>query len=370
MSFVQRLRMANMFPIRSDIGNARIDTGGDDMHDVVNAGKDLFEYRRNMEPRGIQQVGNSVVGRGGMSQSPRQLQFGGVVGGDSNPGADILARSRNSAEQTYADNSQELLRGRVGNQVIEKTKSPDQQHFEDYFNQRLKEKTVDANLSQNERRIGNEERRLDQADERIGNTESASDRRLKVLEDNASNKRNIADTKQLEADTAKKNARQSITLRAQNALDELNRLLDEKTDTLTDRGKNAFGGINNMISGLPWSTNSYDASTTRKRLKDLLTLDLIGEMKAQSKTGATGFGQMNLRELGVLEGGASRLEGKLSDLDAPGALKDVRKHLRDILMDETPSEQDFEVLIDPNGIPRRIPRNQVEEALKRGARRQ
>lgn len=162
--------------------------------------------------------------------------------------------------------------------------------------------------------------------------------------------------------------RKTIKDRAQQALDELNQLLDEK-DQLTSQGQDAFGGVNNMISKLPWSTNSYDAGTRRDRLKNLLTLDLLGEMKAQSKSGATGFGQMNMKELGVLEGGASRIANKLSDKEAPGVLKDVRKYLNQILTDES-SSQNFEVLLDPNNVPRRVPKDKVEEFLSKGGKRQ
>lgn len=50
-----------------------------------------------------------------------------------------------------------------------------------------------------------------------------------------------------------------------------------------------------------------------KKFKAQQVVNLIGEMKAQSRTGATGFGQLNLRELGVLENAAYNLD----NLDDP-----------------------------------------------------
>ena len=316
--------MQNMFPIKSNLGNARIPVEPDiDIQSMIGD-----------RSSGLQVVSNRMqsnnIGNGrhlqGQTVNP-DLKFGGVVNSDPGPGRDILNRARSNAENLWESYKQPAV------QAEQMGPSRDELHRRQYFDEALKSRTVDSNIAQNERKIGNEERRLDQADQKIDNTETVNDRRLKVLEEGASAKTDLAKQKLDEATTAKSNQRKAITSRAQAALDELNSLIDDK-DTLTTRGNDAFGGINNMISNYwPLSSDSYDASTTRDRLKNLLTLDLIGEMKAQSKTGATGFGAMNLRELGVLEGGASRLNGKLSDKDAPGVLRDLRKKLQDVLTD-------------------------------------
>lgn len=324
--------MQNMFPVRSNLGNARIPIEPDiDIESLVGnriqlpMGNGLQRVSERMQP--------NPIGNGrhlpGQTVNP-DLKFGGVVNGDSGPGRDILARSRDNAEnlwQSYKEPqvTADQLMGRVGKP------SRDEENYQKYLDNSLKTRTVDSTIAQNERKIGNEERRLDQADERINDSDYFRRQELERKLEADREKQKLADQKITDANEVKKNQRNAITSRAQAALDELNSLIDDK-DVLTTRGRDAFGGINNMISNYwPLSSDSFDASTVRERLKNLLTLDLIGEMKSQSKTGATGFGALNLKELGVLEGGASRLTGKLSDKDAPNTLKEIRRQLKDIL---------------------------------------
>lgn len=68
-----------------------------------------------------------------------------------------------------------------------------------------------------------------------------------------------------------------------------------------------------------------------KRIKDLLTLDLIQELKAASKTGATGFGALNIKELGVLESAASNLDPTMDEPEFLEEMKTIREELRKIL---------------------------------------
>ncbi len=68
-----------------------------------------------------------------------------------------------------------------------------------------------------------------------------------------------------------------------------------------------------------------------KRLKSMLIVDLIGEMKAQSRTGATGFGQLNMKELAVLENAASKLDPALDEKTFTAELVRIRERLNKIL---------------------------------------
>ena len=80
------------------------------------------------------------------------------------------------------------------------------------------------------------------------------------------------------------------------------------------------------------------AANAQKNLKDLLTLSLIGDMKEQSKTGATGFGQLTGRELDVLESAASRLDWKQDDVTLTQELIEILEKLERI-MKPGPDEQ-------------------------------
>lgn len=77
--------------------------------------------------------------------------------------------------------------------------------------------------------------------------------------------------------------------------------------------------------GIPGS--AADAKARLDRLQSRLTVDLLGEMKRQSRTGASGFGALSEKELAVLQNAAARLGTSQSDESARQALLDVRKQL-------------------------------------------
>jgi len=77
-------------------------------------------------------------------------------------------------------------------------------------------------------------------------------------------------------------------------------------------------GASRMIGGLSRfvpATEAKTAENTINQLKGQLIVDLLGEMKSQSRTGATGFGALNLQELKVLENSASKLDPNMSEAD-------------------------------------------------------
>ena len=104
----------------------------------------------------------------------------------------------------------------------------------------------------------------------------------------------------------------------------------------------------------------------------MLTLDRLQSLRKESKTGATGFGSnMNQKEFGTLINSASKL-ATMNQAEPAFAneLGRIRTLLSKTANGPSNTEQDFEVLYDPNNVPRRVPKNQVDEFLKRGGRRQ
>lgn len=124
----------------------------------------------------------------------------------------------------------------------------------------------------------------------------------------------------------------NLKQKAQETLDALNEIMDEKGN-LTGPAQSAVG--KSRMLGLQYipGTDALAGDTAINRLKSLLIVDLIGEMKAQSKTGATGFGQLNMKELGVLEGAASKLNAKLDEPTFLAEVKRIKERLQKILMD-------------------------------------
>lgn len=373
MSFVQRLRMANMFPVRSDLGNARIPIEPD--IDIESLLMNRSSQQMPQQANGLQRVSQGIGGRELQLNSTleKPLQFGGVVGGDSNPGADILNRARGNAENLWQSYKKpqitaDEIMGRVGKP------SRDEENYQQYLDNALKTRTVDSNIAQNERRIGNEERRLDQADDRIDLSRDNKQLTNELNQSKFDLAKSKEDTKQGELDTQKNARNQYVKDKTQEALNTIDGLIDSETGKLKPDTEMATGWSANipMLDKLPFGVGTSKATGDARinKLKSLLTLDVLQELKAMSKTGATGFGAMNLKELGVLENAASMLGSpNMREEDFAAHLQDIRGELTKVLGGQT-GGGDFEILLDPNNIPRRIPKNQVEEALKRGARRQ
>lgn len=123
---------------------------------------------------------------------------------------------------------------------------------------------------------------------------------------------------------------QAIQDRTRETLNSLNELLDDK-GKLRENAKSAVGA--SRMFGLQYlpATETRAGDAAIKRLKSLLIVDLIGEMKAQSRTGATGFGQLNLRELAVLENAASKLDPALDEATFEAELNRIREKLQKVL---------------------------------------
>jgi len=329
-SFVQRLRMANMFPIRSDIGNARVPVdNNDDMYDVINAGKNLFDYaNRN---RGIEEVGQQI------RSAPQKIArptFGGMVGDASNPGADILARSKGSAEQTYANNNQELLRGRIGPQPgSEDVMGRDEAHLDRYMKRKNAETLANATAANAGNKGWKTVNVTDPNDPAKTtaiqvNDQTGETRPINLGGGQITNKETPGSIqKRIDTKNAAANANKAYLDKTSDSLTLIKDLMDDN-DNLTPEGTRATGksAVGNYI---PF-TMGYTGSTKINKLKSEQVLNLIGQLKAQSRTGATGMGNMSNKDLSVIERAATLLDTGLPEEEFKKQLKIVKDELKDI----------------------------------------
>lgn len=101
---------------------------------------------------------------------------------------------------------------------------------------------------------------------------------------------------------------------------------------LTDGAKELYGK-SAVFRGRSWSpgsaaANAYAALT---QVTGQLLVSMMGEMKAQSATGATGFGAMNMREFGAIESASSMLGGNISEDLALEQLRILRNRFTQIM---------------------------------------
>jgi hypothetical protein len=133
------------------------------------------------------------------------------------------------------------------------------------------------------------------------------------------------------AATLQERQREGIHAQAEQTLNEVDRLLrfDEKEDVVgLSPGMGSIVGKSKFFGGLsryrPGSQEA-DAVASLNRVSSRLIVDLMAEMKAQSRTGATGFGQLSEAELAILQSGSARLDTMQSDEAMLDALKVVRR---------------------------------------------
>jgi hypothetical protein len=90
-------------------------------------------------------------------------------------------------------------------------------------------------------------------------------------------------------------------------IDVIGSLLDEKGELKPD-AKGVIGGWQGLWpEGTYLGEKSQDALTAISRLQKMLDINQLRELKAQSRTGATGFGALSAPELAIIEGAASKL---------------------------------------------------------------
>ena len=82
-------------------------------------------------------------------------------------------------------------------------------------------------------------------------------------------------------------------------------------------------------------SKAADADAALNRLTGQLVVELMQEMKAQSRTGATGFGALSERELSLLQGAATKLANRnMSEAAFAAELKRIRDKVRLVYQDK------------------------------------
>jgi hypothetical protein len=131
--------------------------------------------------------------------------------------------------------------------------------------------------------------------------------------------------KRADADKAAKASADAVSTYEGDISGVLNQLLDEQGN-LRPEAARVVGGISARLPNL--SETSQQGLSQIDRLVGLLDINKLREMKAQSKTGASGFGALSERELSVLENAASTLKNrKVGEGDYAAELRRIRDTL-------------------------------------------
>lgn len=314
--------MRNMFPINSNLGAARPNLSGrDPMQEVIQEYRNLVS--QSQPQNGMQQV--TAMQRSPVQQEPEPLKFGGMIGNNSNPGADILDRSKRSAEQTYANY------GKPRNTPNVSGPSNDEQHLEAYFKRKNAETVANAtaaNAGNKGWKVGNVIDPATGQSTSIRYNEGTGETAPLDTTGPLANKESPANV-QKRIDTGNKEAagRKAYLDKTNESLTVIKDLMDDNGE-LTTEGARAVGksSIGNFIP----TTLGYSGSLKIQKLKGEQVLNLIKELKQQSSTGATGMGNMSNKDLGVIERAATLLDTGLDEAEFKKQLGIVKAELNDI----------------------------------------
>ena len=143
------------------------------------------------------------------------------------------------------------------------------------------------------------------------------------------------DTAQQKVEDTKRATEQKRTA-ATRLADDMTAVIDELLDTdgqtgavrLKPGAQSIVGMRMPYASAVPGS-QAADADAAVNRLTGNLVVDLMQEMKSQSRTGATGFGQLSERELAILQSAASKLTNRnMSERAFAAELKRIRDKIQ------------------------------------------
>jgi hypothetical protein len=136
------------------------------------------------------------------------------------------------------------------------------------------------------------------------------------------------------ADQERENKRKVLVEATNRTLNVLDDLLT-KDGQLKPEARMAVGTSRLARTYLIPGTSAYDAQASIDRLKARMVTDLLAELKSQSRTGATGFGQVSEKELKILEDSAAKLNPGQSERVFTAELRRIRAQLTKWL--ETPT---------------------------------
>lgn len=317
--------MRNMFPVNSNLGTAKANLSGrDPMREVISAYRNLAGSGNGMEQ--VASLQRQPMQRNQPIEA-EPLRFGGIRPMEgSNPGADILARSKASAEQTYANYNQPLNTQDVSGP------SNDEIHLNRYFDRKNKETVANAQATNMGQRGWSVENVTDpnnpsqsismRVNKQTGETAPLDTDGVVTRRGSAKDIQSGIDTKNKEATNNK-----AYLDKTNESLNVIKDLMDDKGE-LTTEGARAVGksSVGNFIP----TTLGYSGSLKIQKLKGEQVLNLIKELKEQSRTGATGMGNMSNKDLGVIERAATLLDTGLDEAEFKKQLGTVKAELNDI----------------------------------------
>ena len=128
-----------------------------------------------------------------------------------------------------------------------------------------------------------------------------------------------------------------IRAKSQETVDAIDELLDPSGKGLSSTGSAVSGKSNWFGLAEYYPGEARKGATYVNNIKSKLLIDLMGQLKAQSKTGATGFGNMSDSDRKAIEAAVSRIDTGMADEDFEKELRIVRNTLTKY-MDETSDE--------------------------------
>lgn len=124
---------------------------------------------------------------------------------------------------------------------------------------------------------------------------------------------------------------------AQDALDEISNHLLKEDDSLTDKAMWGTGG--SAWSGWIPGTQGRSGQASLKKVASEQVLNLIGHLKSQSRTGATGMGNMSDKDMAILNSAASKLSDPWLDEETIRVeLVKIRNVLRNTVKMDNPTQ--------------------------------
>ena len=107
---------------------------------------------------------------------------------------------------------------------------------------------------------------------------------------------------------------------------------EDTLNTIGEIKKNLkYFGAAGAIPPLPGEYDKVNWEANLNRLKGRLVLDIMTQLKAASKTGSTGFGQLSEKEMQLLQNSATALNKNMRESDALRYLNIIEKSAKDIL---------------------------------------
>jgi hypothetical protein len=134
----------------------------------------------------------------------------------------------------------------------------------------------------------------------------------------------MADVK-AQRDMERENKADSI--KSQNAIDRADSTIKTIDHLITN--KNYFGPLEGRVAPVFGGKIEFDRNF--KNLQANAVMDVLSEMKSQSRTGATGFGALNEKELSLIMDAASKLDTRLNEDTAEKYLNEMKVNLQKII---------------------------------------